>query len=148
MRLQPETHTLRRQCRRQRAAATDDPRARVFNPSWSADGKTIRYGRSLVRADGSGHSELPRNVPLAGAWSPDGQRIAIVSVAHSSCCLAEPDQIRLGLWVMNADGKRRSAGGNRPGAIPARSPDGRRIAFRRSTANSDSDRPSPQTSMS
>ena len=53
-------------------------RARLFNPSWSADGKTIRYGRSLVNADGSGHSELPRNVPLAGAWSPDGQRIAFV----------------------------------------------------------------------
>ena len=39
-------------------------RAHVFNPSWSADGKTIRYGRYLVYADGSGSSELPRNVPL------------------------------------------------------------------------------------
>ena len=31
-------------------------RARLFNPSWSADGKTIRYGRSLVNADGSGQT--------------------------------------------------------------------------------------------
>ena len=74
----------------------------VFNPSWSADGKTIRYGRSLVRADGSGHSELPRNVPLAGAWSPDGQRIAVVQVAHSFADVRNPT--KLGLWVMNADG--------------------------------------------
>ena len=28
-------------------------RAQLFNPSWSADGKTIRYGRYLVHADGS-----------------------------------------------------------------------------------------------
>ena len=48
-----------------------------FSPRWSADGKTIRYGRFLVNADGSGHRELPRNVPLAGVWSPDGERVAV-----------------------------------------------------------------------
>ena len=31
-------------------------RAHLFNPSWSADGKTIRYGRYLVNADGSGQT--------------------------------------------------------------------------------------------
>ena len=99
---------------------------RLFNPSWSADGKTIRYGRSLVQADGSGHSELPRNVPFAGAWSPDGQRIALVR------SFANARNHKLGLFVMNADGSnaRRVAGKATSGA-PAWSPDGRRIAFRR-----------------
>ena len=92
-------------------------RAHLFNPSWSADGKTIRYGRSLVNADGSGHSELPRNVPLAGAWSPDGQRIAVVSVAHSPAEARNPT--KLGLWVMNADGSNaRRVAPTPPRAIP------------------------------
>jgi Tol biopolymer transport system component len=105
-------------------------RAHVFNPSWSADGKTIRYARSLVNADGSGHSELPRNVPLAGAWSPDGQRIAVVSVAHSPADARSPT--KLGLWVVNADGSdARRVAGNATWGEPAWSPNGRRIAFRR-----------------
>ncbi len=104
--------------------------AHLFNPSWSADGKTIRYGRSLVNPDGSGHSELPRNVPLTGAWSPDGQRIASVRVAHSPIDAGNPT--KLGLFVMNADGSnaRRVAAKATAGGL-AWSPNGRRIAFRR-----------------
>ena len=107
-------------------------RAHVFNPSWSADGKTIRYGRWLVRADGSGHSELPRNVPVAGAWSPDGQRIAFSRVSHSPADIRNPT--KLGLWVVNADGSdARQVAPKATWGVPAPawSPDGRRIAFRR-----------------
>ena len=102
----------------------------MFKLSWSADGKTIRYGGYLANADGSGHRKLPRNVPLGGAWSPDGQRIASVSVAHSFADARNPT--KLGLWVTNADGSdaRRVAPKATTGE-PAWSPDGRRIAFRR-----------------
>ena len=100
----------------------------LFNPSWSADGKTIRYGRYLVHADGTGQTELPRNVPLAGAWSPDGQRIAFAVVPRSP----RKPLAGTGLWVMNADGSgSRRVARNATGSNPAWSPDGRRIAFRR-----------------
>jgi TolB protein len=103
--------------------------AHVFNTSWSTDGKTIRYGGYLVSADGSGRRKLPRNVPLAGAWSPDGQRIAFVPLAHSPAENRNPT--KQGLWVMSADGSdvRRVAPKATSGE-PAWSPDGRRIAFR------------------
>jgi Tol biopolymer transport system component len=104
--------------------------AHVFNLSWSADGKTIRYGGYLANADGSGHRKLPRNVPFAGAWSPDGQRIASVSVAHGFADARNPT--KLGLWVMNADGSNaRRVAAKATSGEPAWSPDGRRIAFRR-----------------
>ena len=105
-------------------------RAHVFNPSWLADGKTIRYGGYLVYADGSGSTKLPRNVPPDGAWSPDGQRIASVSVAHSPAEARDPT--KLGIWVTNADGSNaRQVARNATARQPAWSPDGRRIAFRR-----------------
>jgi TolB protein len=103
--------------------------AHLFNPSWSADGKAIRYGRYLVNADGSGRRKLPRNVPLAGAWSPDGQRIAFVPLAHSPAEVRDPT--KHGLWVMNADGSdARRLAPKATSGDPAWSPDGRRIAFR------------------
>jgi len=108
----------------------------AFNPSWSADGKTIRYGGYLVYADGSGSKKLHeariwtgRNIALDGVWSPDGQRIAAVSVANSP---SRRNPTKLGLWVTNADGSNaRRVAAKATEGDPAWSPDGRRIAFRR-----------------
>jgi TolB protein len=104
--------------------------AYVFKHSWSADGKTIRYGRYLVHADGSGQTELPRNVAYDGAWSPDGKRIAFAVIDTSPG--DRTDDAKAGLWVVNADGSNpRQVARNAVGSNPAWSPDGRRIAFRR-----------------
>ena len=101
----------------------------VFKHSWSADGKTIGYGRYLVQADGSGQTELPLNVPSNGAWSPDGKRIAFALIDTSPGNRTDEDH---GLWVVNADGSnRRQVVRHAVGSNPVWSPDGRRIAFRR-----------------
>jgi TolB protein len=110
-------------------------RGHALTPSWSADRKTIRYGGYLVNADGSGRKKLHesriwtgRNIALDGVWSPDGQRIAAVSVANSP---ARARPTKLGLWVTNADGSNaRRVAAKATEGDPAWSPDGRRIAFR------------------
>ena len=99
--------------------------AALINPSWSADGKTIRFGSYLVQADGSGQTELPRNVPFAGAWSPDGKRFAF---AHVDSSPGNGTDANAGLWVVNADGSNprrvvRYDVGSNPAVVPGRSPD-------------------------
>jgi TolB protein len=102
--------------------------ASLVNPSWSADGKTIRFGRYLVQADGSGQTGLPRNVPFAGAWSPDGKQFAFF--VTNTTPGDRTDDAKAGLWVMNADGSNPRQLTRYAGSNPAWSPDGRRIAFR------------------
>jgi TolB protein len=112
---------------------TKDPH--VSNPSWSADGKTIRYRGYLVYADGSGRKKLHeariwtgRNIAIDGVWSPDGRRIAAVAVANSP---SRRVATKLGLWVTNADGSNARRVAAKATGGPAWSPDGRRIAFTR-----------------
>ena len=82
-----------------------------------------------MQADGSGQTELPRNVPFGGAWSPDGKRIAF---AHVDSSPGNGPDANAGLWVVNADGSNpRRVVRYAVGSNPAWSPDGRRIAFRR-----------------
>jgi Tol biopolymer transport system component len=108
--------------------------AYLFKHSWSADGKTIRYGPYLVQADGSGQTEVPANFPSDGAWSPDGKRIAFVVIDTSPG--DHTDDAKAGLWVVNADGSnRRQLTRYAVGSNPVWSPDGRRIAFKRFPAD-------------
>ena len=103
---------------------------------WSPDGRTIYFGRYLVRTDGSGARRLPY-FPLTGwsraVWSPDGTRIAFAAKSPgpppTSTSPSHSD-----IYVMNADGsgKRRLTHDARSNAEPAWSPDGRRIAFKSS----------------
>ena len=99
--------------------------AALVDPSWSADGKTIRFGRYLVQADGSGQTELPRNVPFGGAWSPDGKRFAFAHVDSSPA-----ERNRRQRWTLGRERRRKkpSAGGalrrrEQSRVVPGRSPD-------------------------
>ncbi len=109
---------------------------------WSPDGRTIYFGRYLVRTDGSGARRLPY-IPLTAVWSPDGTRIAFAGhkwlyggAKPGPCCYSSHSDI----YVMNADGsgRRKLTHNARYNAEPAWSPDGRKIAFR-STRNGNRD---------
>jgi len=106
---------------------------------WSPDGRTIYFGRYLVKTDGSGARRLPY-IPLTAVWAPDGRRIAFARprgrTGPGPCCYASHSDI----YVMNADGSgtRKLTHTALQNAEPAWSPDGRKIAFR-STRNGNRD---------
>jgi Tol biopolymer transport system component len=107
---------------------------------WSPDGRTIYFGRYLVRADGSGARRLPY-IPLTAVWSPDGRRIAFAGKTPRGPESGRPFySSHSDIYVMNADGSgtRKLTHNARQNAEPAWSPDGRKIAFR-STRNGNRD---------
>jgi Tol biopolymer transport system component len=106
---------------------TRDPLYGVVLPTWASDGRTLRFGRNLVSADGSGKSRLRRQIPIAGTWSPDGRKIAFVRAFRRGSPFANYD-----VYLMNADGSgvRRLTRSKAYDGDPAWSPDGRWIAFR------------------
>ena len=124
---------LCRERRRQRAAQADaQPNVSGGQMVWSPDGRTIYFGRYLVRTDGSGARRLPY-IPLTAVWSPDGRRIAFAGKPRPAATgLVRAFRRNTDIYVMNADGSglrklTHNAGYN---AEPAWSPDGRKIAFR------------------
>ena len=122
------------------------------DPAWSPDGRKIAFvegsNLSVVNADGSGRRRLAGNqVPGSrtggwmsiSAWSPDGRKILFLSDKGIPCDACYR------IYVVNADGsgERRLTNNRTPGPptpstvqsnfAPAWSPDGRRIAFVRTT---------------
>jgi Tol biopolymer transport system component len=116
-------------------------------PEWSPDGQRIVFERCCVAddsdiyvmdADGSNLRKLtpPGTDEYDPTWSPDGERIAFWRV--------DPEFVDDGIYVMNADGTEqrnltpRTSGEPGPpdaarDSTPAWSPDGRKIAFERSS---------------
>ena len=113
-------------------------------PDWSPDGKSIVYSR--VKFTEASYEPSLYSVPAAGgtprrlvangdeaSWSPDGQRIAFVSLRDKNGrrCGREECSYAGELYVMDADGTARTRLTNDLGdeRAPAWSADGERIAF-------------------
>jgi TolB protein len=101
-------------------------------PLWSPNGKKIALLRGyppevwVMNADGSGQRRLARVPGVPSAWSPDGRRLAFVSLAGRGDRSSE-------IYVVNEDGsgQRRLTHNTVNEHTPRWSPDGKKIVFTR-----------------
>jgi TolB protein len=99
----------------------------AFNFSWSRDGRIVYTSVAdfgdvhlrIINAGGSGDVRLTNRAAFQPAWSPDGTRIAFVTLGDTDIFLINPDgsgEVNLTQGLSEDEG-------------PTWSPDGSRIAF-------------------
>jgi Tol biopolymer transport system component len=137
--------------------ASRSPFNLVSAPDWSPDARRLLYTRVVLRrnayfdatmravgVDGSGNQALKREAS-DGSWSPDGSRIAFVSIGdrNGRDCGSDECSWEGELYVMNADGSgvTRLTRGKGAEARPGWSPDGTHIIFQSDRNYPDGDGP-------
>jgi TolB protein len=99
-------------------------------PLWSPDGKKIAFLSGyppevwVMNANGNGQRRLARVPGVPSDWSPDGRRLALVSLAGAHDRMSE-------IYLVNADGggQRRLTHNTVTEGTPRWSPDGKKILF-------------------